>query len=85
MHGEVKPNGEFKFRWDKISEAFYGQDVKNAKPTFNNVSLHEITEDPFAGPIYHAGVDTIDSFSHSWHKKLTEEELDRAYENFCKV
>ena len=48
----------------------------------NKVSLHEITKDPFAGPIYHAGVDTIDGFCKSWHKELTEAELDAAYEKF---
>ena len=34
------------------------------------------------GPCYHAGVDTIDGFCYSWHKKLTPEELDRVYDDF---
>ena len=34
------------------------------------------------GPCYHAGVDTIDGFCYSWHKKLTQEELDRVYDDF---
>ena len=34
------------------------------------------------GPCYHAGVDTIDGFCYSWHKKLTKEELDRVYDDF---
>ena len=37
------------------------------------------------GPIYHAGVDTIDGFCKSWHKELTEAELDNAYVQFCKL
>ena len=33
-------------------------------------------------PCYHAGVDTIDGFCFSWMKKLTEEELDRVFDDF---
>ena len=84
MHGELSDDGEFKFRWDKDSEAFYGQDHDNLNPLYNNVSLHEITSKE-NGPIYHAGVDTIDGFCKSYYKPLTEEELDRAFVKFCKV
>ena len=83
VHGEVNPDGTFEYAWDKYSENFYAQDYKNATPTDNNVSLHEITQHPFAPPIYHAGVDTIDGFCNSAHKPLTEEDLDDAYVLFC--
>ena len=83
VHGEVNDDGEFKFRWDKISEDFYRQDLLSAEPTTNNVSLHEITQKPFHRPIYHAGVDTIDGFCKSWYRNPTENELNIAYEDFC--
>ena len=84
-HGELDDDDKFYFRWDNLSEDFHAQDVKNATPKKNNVSLHEITKDPFAGPVYHAGVDTIDGFCKSAHKPLTEAELDTAYVRFCKL
>ena len=65
VHGKVNANGEFEFVWDEASKDFKHQDYKSAVPTKNNVSLHEITENPFAGPIYHAGIDTIDGFCKS--------------------
>ena len=42
VHGDVDDDGEFYFRWDKVSEDFYRQDFVNADTTTNNVSLHEI-------------------------------------------
>ena len=33
-------------------------------------------------PCYHAGVDIIDAFCYSYHKKLTEKELDVVYDNY---
>ena len=56
------------------------QDVESAIRRKNKVSLHMITKRD--GPCYHAGVDTIDGFCYSWHKKLTPEELDRVYADF---
>ena len=35
-------------------------------------------------PIYHAGVDVIDGFCFSNHRKLTEEDLDGVYDDFKK-
>ena len=84
VHGEVNADGKFKFRWDRASDIFYGQDFENADPLDNRVSLHEITSNE-NGPIYHAGVDTIDGFCKSWHKELTEAELDDAYVRFCEL
>ena len=85
VHGKVT-DGKFEFVWKgNDCEEFLRQDKENAKPTKNKVSLHQITKEPFAGPIYHAGVDTIDGFCKSWYKPLTEEELDKAFVEFCKV
>ena len=74
----------FSFRWDEASKAFFKLDFDNAVPKDNNVSLHEITSNE-NGPIYHAGVDTIDGFCKSFSKPLTEEELDKAYVRFCEL
>ena len=63
----------------------YDLDFVNADPKKIKVSLHKIIEEPYAGPIYHAGVDTIDAFCKSWFKELTEKELDEAYLHFCKL
>ena len=56
------------------------QDVESATFRKNDVSLHMITKRD--GACYHSGVDTIDGFCHSWQKKVTEDELDRAYKDF---
>ena len=81
VHGHVNADGKFKFYWNEDSKIFYNQDVESAASLKGaKVTLHEIT--PKNGPWYHTGVDTIDSFSMSAHKELTEGELDRAYEYF---
>ena len=33
-------------------------------------------------PCYHAGVDIIDAFCFSWYKNLSDEELEKVYQDF---
>ena len=56
------------------------QDVLNARTKKIEVSLHVINK--AALPLYHSGVDTIDAFCYSAHKKMTEQDLDKVYVNF---
>ena len=52
----------------------------NLRSGENKVSLHPITK--IYGPLYYGGVDVVDAFCYSWHRKPTEEELDKVYEYF---
>ena len=56
------------------------QDALEARVGTNKVSLHPITT--VGGPLYHAGVETIDAFCYSLHRKPTEDDLDEVYECF---
>ena len=82
VHGKVDADGNFDFAWKNDGKYLFGQDVESATDTKNNVSLHEITQNPFAPPIYHVGVDTIDGFCKSAYYEPSENTLNIAYENF---
>ena len=82
VHGMLNKSNEFEFAWEIDGEDLHRQDEKTAEPTKNKVSLHRITrEDP---PVYHAGVDVIDGFCYSAHRKLTEADLDKICEEYLK-
>ena len=79
VHGKMV-NGEFEWAWEEPGGDFLRQDKESAGPTKNKVSLHLITRENL--PIYHVGIDTIDGFCFSLHKKQTEEELDRVFDDY---
>ena len=55
-----------------------GKEEKRARNI--KISLHPIASaNP---PLYYSGVDTIDAFCLSYLRKLTEVELDKAYDDF---
>ena len=81
VHGMYpNANGEFEFAWDHDGGDHICQDAANFRNCENKVSLHPITK--ILGPLYHVGVDVVDAFCYSWHRKPTEEELDKVYEYF---
>ena len=80
VHGKYV-DGKFDYDFDQEGGDHLRQDVGSATFTKNKVSVHMVTKRD--GPCYHAGVDTIDGFCFSWHKKLTEEELDRVFVDFA--
>ena len=73
-------DGQFAYDWSKDGSDMLRQDAQKAAELKTKVSLHPITKR--AGPCYHTGVDTIDGICYSWHKKLTEAELDRVCVDF---
>ena len=79
VHGRVK-EGKFEFYWLGDEERMLREDSQNAAAVKTKVSLQMVTKRE--GPCYHAGVDTIDAFCYGWHRKLTEEELDRVCADF---
>ena len=92
IHGK-EVNGNFEWDNELNGGDFLRQDVENAtyqieykdgkeeKRARNiKISLHPIASaNP---PLYYSGVDTIDAFCLSYLRKLTEDELDKAYDDF---
>ena len=69
----------------EISCAGWHYEYKDGKKTRRHreidVSFHMVNK--ITGPYYHVGVDTIDAFSFSKYKTLTEKELDKVFVDFC--
>ena len=83
VHGKLNANDEFEYAWKENGGDQLRQDVNSAVDPTTKVSFHMITRKKRGGgPFYHVGVDTIDAFCYSWHKRLTEAELDEACEDF---
>ena len=55
-----------------------GKEEKHAR----NIAISFQTINIATMPVYHGGVDTIDAFCLSYLRKLTEDELDKAYDDF---
>ena len=79
VHGK-EVDGKFEWAHELDGGDFLHQDVMNAGLKKIKISLHVITEATM--PVYHSGVDTIDAFCLSNLKKLSEDELDKAYDDF---
>ena len=79
VHGK-EVDGKFEWAHELDGGDFLHQDVMNAGLKKIKISLHVITEATM--PVYHSGVDTIDAFCVSNLRKLTEDELDQAYDDF---
>ena len=83
VHGKLNADDEFEYAWEENGGDQLRQDIDSAIKPITKVSFHMITKKKRGGgPFYHVGVDTIDAFCYSWHKRLTEEELDEACEDF---
>ena len=86
----LRTDGTFEFAWDEKGGDFLRQDVEIASGkrladgTFQErkieVSLHTIAK--ARPPCYHAAVDIIDAFCFSWYKNLSDEELEKVYQDF---
>ena len=79
VHGDLV-NDKFEWAWQENGGDQLRQDVESAISPETKVSFHMVTRKYL--PCYHAGVDTIDGFCYSFHKKLTEEELDEVCQDF---
>ena len=79
VHGK-DVNGKFEWAYELDGGDFLRQDVVNAGKKKIKISLHVITEATM--PVYHSGVDTIDAYCNSKLRELSEDELDKAYDDY---
>ena len=76
----LRTDGKFEFAWDEKGGDFLRQDVEISARRKIEVSLHTIAK--ARPPCYHAAVDIIDAFCFSWYKNLSDEELEKVYQDF---